>query len=58
MGWVINATPRLLDPRERPVCPLYRWLGGPQGRSGGVQKISPTGFDPRTVHPVASSYND
>jgi hypothetical protein len=27
--------------------PLYRRLGGPQGRSGRVRKISPTpGFDP------------
>jgi len=35
--------------------PLYRRLGGPQGRSGQVQKISPPpGFDSRTVQPVAS----
>jgi len=34
--------------------PLYGRLGGPQGRSGQVRKISPTpGFDPRTVQPVA-----
>ena len=39
--------------------PLYRRLGGPQGRSGPVQKISaPPGFDPRTVQPVASRYTD
>jgi len=40
--------------------PLYRRLGGPQGRSGQVRKISPPppGFDPRTVQPVASSYTD
>ena len=38
---------------------LYRSLGGPQGRSGQVLKISPPpGFDPRTVQPVASGYND
>jgi hypothetical protein len=38
---------------------LYRRLGGPQGRSGQVRKIShPPGFDPRTVQPVASSYTD
>ena len=37
--------------------PLYRRLGGPQGRSGQVRKISPPlGFDPRTVQPVASRY--
>ena len=37
--------------------PLYRRLGGPQGRSGRMQKISsPPGFDPRTVQPVAGRY--
>ena len=39
--------------------PLYRRLGGPQGRSGRVRKIlPPPGFDPWTVQPVASSYTD
>ena len=40
--------------------PLYRRLDGPQGRSGQVRKISPPppGFDPCTVHPVASRYTD
>ena len=38
---------------------LYRRLGGPQGRSGLVRKISlPPGFDPPIVHPVASHYTD
>jgi hypothetical protein len=38
---------------------LYRRLGGPQGRCGRVQNISPpSGFDPRTVQPVASFYTD
>ena len=39
--------------------PLYRRLGGSQGWSGWVRKISPTPwFDPRTVQPVASRYID
>jgi hypothetical protein len=39
--------------------PLYRRLGGPQGWSGQVRKISsPPGFDPRTVQPLASRYTD
>jgi hypothetical protein len=39
--------------------PLYRRLGGPQGRSGQVRKISPPpGFDPRTVQPVVSRYTN
>jgi len=38
---------------------LYRRLGGPQGRSGQVRKISPPpGFDRRTVQPVGSHYTD
>jgi hypothetical protein len=38
---------------------LCRRLGGPQGRSGRVRKISsPPEFDPRTVQPVASRYTD
>jgi hypothetical protein len=39
--------------------PFYRRRGVPQGRSGRVRKISPpTGFDPRTVQPVAIRYID
>jgi hypothetical protein len=51
---VVKAKPRPLYPGERPVTqapaalprrktryPFYRRLGGPQGRSGQVQKISP-----------------
>ena len=35
-GWVVNATPV-----KETWYPLYRRLGGPQGRSGWVRKISP-----------------
>ena len=39
--------------------PLYRRLGGPQGRSGQVRKTSPPpAFDPWTVQPVASCYTE
>ena len=39
--------------------PFYRRLGGPQGRSGQIRKISPPPeFDPRTVQPLASRYTD
>jgi hypothetical protein len=38
---------------------LYRRLGGPQGRSEQVRKISPPpGFDPRDVQSVPSRYID
>ena len=41
------------------LYPLYRRPGGPQGRSGGVLKIStPTRFDPQTIHVGASRYTD
>jgi len=53
MGWVVNATPRLLYH----WYPLYRRLGGPQDWSGWVQKISsPLEFDTQTVQPVVSHY--
>jgi hypothetical protein len=51
-------TPAAL-PLGKTRYPLYRRLGGPQGRPGWVQKISsPPGFDPRTVQPVANCYTD
>jgi len=46
-------------PLPKTRYPLYTRLGGPQGRSGLVQKNSPPpGIDPRTVQPVASRYTD
>ena len=39
--------------------PLYRRMGGHQGRSARVREISPpTGFDFMTVQPVVSRYTD
>ena len=47
----------LFTPGEEIRYPLYRRLGGPQGRSGPVRKISPPpGIDTRTVELVASRY--
>jgi hypothetical protein len=55
LGWVVNATPRPLYSREHQG--VYRRLGGPQGRSGRVRKISPPpGFDPRSTSPNESLY--
>jgi hypothetical protein len=46
-------------PSGKSGYPLYRKLSGPQGRSGWVQKISPSpGFGPRTIYPAASRYTD
>ena len=57
-GWSAPRPCRFTHRKTR--YPLYRRLGGPQGRSGGVRKISPPppGFDTRTVQPVASRYTD
>ena len=57
--WRVNVTSRPLFTLGKTRYPLYRRLGGPQGRSGQVRNISPPpGFDPRTVQPVASRYTD
>ena len=51
--------PGRFTPGKVTRCLLYRRLSSLQGRSGQVWKISlPPGFDPRTVHPVASRYTD
>jgi hypothetical protein len=58
MGWLASR-PGRFTPGKDTRCPLYRRLGGPQGRSGRLRKISPPpGFDPRTVQPVAGRYTD
>jgi hypothetical protein len=46
-------------PLGKTQYPLCRRLGGPQGQSVWVQKIShPLGFDPRTVQPITSRCTD
>ena len=39
--WEVSVTPRPLFTPGKTRYPLYRRLGGPQGRSGQVRKISP-----------------
>ena len=57
MGGQYHAPATL--PPGKTWYPLYRRLGGPQGRSGRMRKIlPPPGFDPQTVQPVASRYTD
>jgi hypothetical protein len=49
---------RSLPPGKTPY-PLYRKLGGPEGRFGQMRKIQPPPrFDPGTVQPVASCCTD
>ena len=53
-----HHTPAAL-PREKTWYPMYRRLGGPQSQSGQAWKnLSPLGFDPWTVQPIASRYTD
>ena len=49
------ARPSRTLPPGKTWYPLYRRLGGPQGRSGWAENLVPPGFDPRTVQPVAQS---
>ena len=56
---MVSVTHRPPLPPGKTRYPLYRRLGGPQGWSGWVRKISlPPGFDSRTVQPVPSHYTD
>ena len=50
------ARPGRTLPPGKSRYPLYRRLGGPQGRSGRAENLAPQGFDPRTVQPVVSRY--
>ena len=47
--------PAVLYPRERPGTHCTGGWAGPQGRSGRAENLTPPGFDPRTVQPVAQS---
>jgi hypothetical protein len=56
---VVNARSGRFNFRKEIQHPLYRRLGGPQGRSGRGRKILlPPGLDAWTVQPVASRYTD
>jgi hypothetical protein len=59
MGWVVNATPRLIYPRERTGTHyIGGWVGPTAGLDGFGKSRPPPGFDPRTIQRVASRYND
>ena len=52
------ARPGRILPPEKIRYSLYMRLDGPQGRSGRAENLAPPGFDPQTVQPVSSRYND
>ena len=57
--WVVNATPRLLYPWERPGTHCTGgWVGPRAGLDGYGKSRLPPGFDPRTIQPIASRYTD
>jgi len=59
MGWVVNATPQLFYPRERPgTHRIGGWVGPRVGLDGCGKSRPQLGFDPRNVQPVASRYTD
>ena len=59
MGWVVNATPQPLYPREKPGTHCIGGWVGPRAGLDGCGKSRPKpGFDPRTVQPVANLYTD
>ena len=55
--WSAALLGRTLPP-EKTWYPLYRRLGGPQGRSGRVENLVPTGIRSWTIQPVVSRYTD
>jgi hypothetical protein len=58
-GWVFNATPRPLYPRESPGTHYKGDWVGPRTGLELVRKISPPPeFDPRTVQSAESHYTD
>jgi hypothetical protein len=57
-GWVVSSTPRPYFTPVKDTVPIVQepgWAPGPVWTGG---KSHPTGFDPRTVHPVVSRYTD
>jgi hypothetical protein len=52
------ARPGRTLPLGKTRYPLYRRLGGPQGRSGRAKNLALPVLDPRTVQPVVSRYTD
>jgi hypothetical protein len=56
-GWGVSVNSRSLFTPGKDSVLVYKKLGGTQGRSGQMRKISLSpGFDSRTVHPIARRY--
>jgi hypothetical protein len=59
MGGSSTTRPGPFIREKETLYPFYRKLGGPQGWSRWMRKISPSlGFDARIIQPVGSRYTD
>jgi hypothetical protein len=59
MGWVVNATLRPSYPRVRPSAHcIGGWMSPRTGLDRCGNSRATSGFDPRTVQPVARRYTD
>ena len=58
-GWMVNSTPQQPLPPGMTRYSLYKRPGGSPGPVWtGAENLALTGFDPRTVQPVASRYTN
>jgi len=57
-GGGVSSTPRPHFTPGKDLVPIYRRLGGPQGRSGRAENLVSTGIRSRIVQPVVSRYTD
>ena len=57
-GELSASRPGRILPPGKTRYPLYRRLGGPQGRYGRAENLVPTGIRSLTVQPVVSHYTD
>ena len=58
MGWVMNAKPRPLYPRERPGTHCVGGWVDPRAGWTGAENLASLGFDPWNLWPTASRYSN
>ena len=57
-GWVVSSMPRPHFTPRKTQHPFNRRVGGPQGWSGWVENLVPTGIRSRTIQPIFSHYTE
>jgi len=59
MEWVVSAKPRLPYSRERDLVPTVQEAGWAPGMVWmGAENLTPPGFNPQDVQPVANCYTN